>query len=1834
MPTGSDGDDLLSGMTGGETLNGGGGNDTASYSNATTGVMASIADGAVQYAPRVMPLGDSITFGVQYETAGGYRGPLWDLTVAGDLAINFVGSVVAGNIGDPDNEGHPGWTIDQMDANVAAWISAAKPDVMLLIAGTNNTKGNPLPTATQILGKLSRLIDDIAAQPNAPTLFVGPIPPMTADQPATRIALAQAYNAMIPDLIAQKRAAGVDVTFVDMSDLTPADITAPPHDPGLHPNASGYQKIAADWYAALVARMANEDSSLSRSTPDQLVSIENLEGSAYRDVLTGDSGANKLVGLGGGDFLNGGSGADTMIGGVGDDIYAVDDAGDVVVEFVGEGRDTVRTIFTDVTLSANIENLTFVGAGNFAGTGNELANLITGGFGADTLTGGLDALNDTLVGGAGDDLYVVMAGDVITELVDAGRDRVQTELTTYILRPNVEELVYAGTAAFKGFGNVSNNLIIGGIGNDALDGQAGADTLRGGAGNDSYTVDNVGDVVSEVDPVGGGDAGGTDTVKTTLSSYTLGAYIEKLTFTGLGSGVGFQGTGNDLVNKITGGAGDDTLSGGADKLKDTLAGGAGDDAYIVQVGDVVTETADAGRDRVETALATYVLPANVEDLVFTGAGPFKATGNEADNILIGGGDADTLIGGLGADTITGGAGIDTIQGSRLELNGDVIRDYDGDRIMLSHSLTSTTNVQLERSGADTLLRIDGDNNGSFETVVTLQGAVSGVLSIGSSGGLSNNVITLTPPSLSLSATSASVAEGNSGPSVFTFTVTRAGDLSAAVTANWAVSGSGTNPADAADFGGTLPSGQVSFAAGESSKLITVEVAGDTTFETDEGFTVTLSDPSGGPIITQATAVGSIVNDDGAPTSLSLAATSASQMEGNSGSTAFTFTVTRSGDLSMTTTADWTVSGSGSAAADAADFGGSLPSGQVSFAPGESSQVITLNVAGDTAFEPDEGFTVTLSNASGVTAITQATATGSIINDEAFVLMGTSGADTLNGGAAADTIQGVGGNDKIFGNAGDDVLDGGEGADTVSGGDQNDLIRGGAGDDVLKGNNDNDTIVGGAGADNLTGSSGLDVFRFESLDGSVDVITDFSGNDKIELDLQGFGIAGGQVLFVNGLGATEAGVAALHYTAANGALYLDLNGGDAADAVQFATLSNRYALTQTSVGFTNGAVAAPALSVVATDVSKAEGHGGTTTFTFTVTRSGDLSGVSSASWAVSGSGAAPADAADFSGALPSGQVTFAAGESSKQVTIGVSGDAAFEVDEGFTLTLSNPSGAALTQATASGVIVNDDTAPSLSLAATDASRGEGDSGSTAFTFTVSRSGDLSGATTADWSVSGSGAAPADADDFGGALPSGQVNFAAGESSKLITLDVAGDKVFEADEGFTVTLSNASGGSVISQATASGLIANDDPLPPSLSLSATSASLAEGNSGPSVFTFTVTRAGDLSAAVTANWAVSGSGTNPADAADFGGTLPSGQVSFAAGESSKLITVEVAGDTTFETDEGFTVTLSDPSGGPIITQATAVGSIVNDDGAPTSLSLAATSASQMEGNSGSTAFTFTVTRSGDLSMTTTADWTVSGSGSAAADAADFGGSLPSGQVSFAPGESSQVITLNVAGDTAFEPDEGFTVTLSNASGVTAITQATATGSIINDEAFVLMGTSGADTLNGGAAADTIQGVGGNDKIFGNAGDDVLDGGEGADTVSGGDQNDLIRGGAGDDVLKGNNDNDTIVGGAGADNLTGSSGLDVFRFESLDGSVDVITDFSGNDKIELDLQGFGIAGGQVLFVNGLGATEAGVAALHYTAANGALYLDLNGGDAADAVQFATLSNRYALTQTSFLLS
>ncbi|KQP75794.1 hypothetical protein ASF60_23195 [Methylobacterium sp. Leaf113] len=207
-------------------------------------------------------------------------------------------------------------------------------------------------------------------------------------------------------------------------------------------------------------------------------------GTGLNVVAGATAGNDTLTGTSGNDLLNGAAGVDTLTGLAGNDTYVVDNTGDIVTEAASAGTDTVQTSLTSYTLGANVENLTYTGTSAFIGTGNGLANTLTGGSGADKLSGGLGA--DTLIGGAGNDTYTVdISSDVVVEVANAGTDGVLTNVS-YTLSANVENLTLTTSAAINGTGNGLANTIVGNGGANVLDGRAGADTLTGGAGNDTF----------------------------------------------------------------------------------------------------------------------------------------------------------------------------------------------------------------------------------------------------------------------------------------------------------------------------------------------------------------------------------------------------------------------------------------------------------------------------------------------------------------------------------------------------------------------------------------------------------------------------------------------------------------------------------------------------------------------------------------------------------------------------------------------------------------------------------------------------------------------------------------------------------------------------------------------------------------------------------------------------------------------------------------------------------------------------------------------------------------------------------------------------------------------------------------------------------------------------------------------------------------------------------------------------------------------------------------------------------------------------------------------------
>ncbi|WP_294393202.1 calcium-binding protein [uncultured Sphingomonas sp.] len=261
-------------------------------------------------------------------------------------------------------------------------------------------------------------------------------------------------------------------------------------------------------------------------------------------ALFGESGNDTLTGGAGNDTLDGGTGSDAMNGGAGNDVYLVDSTSDRVTELAGGGTDEVRTTLAKYTLGANVEAASFIGDGNFAGTGNTANNTLTGGAGDDTLNGGTGA--DRMVGGKGDDTYYVDdLGDVVVEGNDGGMDSIYATIN-YALPVNVEALILSGTAML-GLGHEGANAIQGNASANTLFGMGGDDTLKGMDGNDKLDGGAGNDILQ------GGN--GNDTLMGSLGDDQL--------FGDAGSDVLQGGSGRD---QLTGGAGADMFAFGPREL--------------------------------------------------------------------------------------------------------------------------------------------------------------------------------------------------------------------------------------------------------------------------------------------------------------------------------------------------------------------------------------------------------------------------------------------------------------------------------------------------------------------------------------------------------------------------------------------------------------------------------------------------------------------------------------------------------------------------------------------------------------------------------------------------------------------------------------------------------------------------------------------------------------------------------------------------------------------------------------------------------------------------------------------------------------------------------------------------------------------------------------------------------------------------------------------------------------------------------------------------------------------------------------------------------------------
>ncbi len=357
------------------------------------------------------------------------------------------------------------------------------------------------------------------------------------------------------------------------------------------------------------------------------------------------------------------------------------------------------------------------------------------------------------------------------------------------------------------------------------------------------------------------------------------------------------------------------------------------------------------------------------------------------------------------------------------------------------------------------------------------------------------------------------------------------------------------------------------------------------------------------------------------------------------------------------------------------------------------------------------------------------------------------------------------------------------------------------------------------------------------------------------------------------------------------------------------------MSASSVAVASG-VRAVLPSVSVGDVSVGEGTGGTTTAVFTVTQ--DKRGKSTINFST-----APGTATASADYIPrSGKIRFAGNKLTRTVSVTIVGDALDEVDETFFLKLSGAKGAELADGEAMGTILDNDAPPSVSVGS-PVSVPEGQTGDTAFaTVEVTLSAAGGQDVSVDWATADDTATVADNDYVADA---GQLDFAPGETTKTVLIEVVGDVASEGDETFDVVLSSPVNATLGSADDLVVTIVDNDPIPPgSAVLTVTGASKREGGAGTTTLTFTVARSGETTTAVDVDFAVSdGNASAPADY-----TATTGNLAFAADQIVGTIDVTVHGDGALEHNETLFLSLLNPSSGAAISTGQATGTVVNDD------------------------------------------------------------------------------------------------------------------------------------------------------------------------------------------------------------------------------------------------------------------------------------------------------------------
>jgi Ca2+-binding RTX toxin-like protein len=605
-------------------------------------------------------------------------------------------------------------------------------------------------------------------------------------------------------------------------------------------------------------------------------------------------------------------------------------------------------------------------------------DIIYGGNGADRLTGG--GTNITLNGGAGDDTLDTNGSDGNSVFIGGtGSDQLFGSVAAFGNQPGAPDVIFS-IADSSVVQTLWNGTTIVGIEYLWITTGYGNDVITGGDLDDrinAYFGNNI---------VRGG--GGNDTIEVA----------------GTGNDQLYGDGGNDTIDAFWG---DDYVEGGAGR--DTLEGGLGNDT-LGYAGSAEGVSVNLATKTVSGGDATGDYLRDVFENVRTSNSADVVVGTASANVIETRDGDDIITGAGGGDVIDGGNGVDTVVFSSSFASYASTYNQATDTFVLS----SGPNAADKLTGIEVFQFADGT-----KTKEEMQAA---------------SVIIRTA---SITADASSIAEGEAGTQVVTFTVTLDGPAQVAQTLSYTVAGAGLNAASADDFAGAM-NGIVEFAAGETSKTISVLVQGDRAFEADENFNVSLANPSSGLAIGSGTASFTIANDDLPPRQASVVADVATVAEGTGADTQVTFTITLDGPARSTEVLVYEIV---YAQSNLDDLSGAT-AGLVVFNPGETSQTVTVNIRGDLQREGDEAFSLVIKNPSPGLVVANGVASVTILNDDLTNFYdGTPGDDRLAGTLDVDHIFGLDGDDFIEGFEGDDRLIGGNGDDFFVGGRGADFIDG-------------------------------------------------------------------------------------------------------------------------------------------------------------------------------------------------------------------------------------------------------------------------------------------------------------------------------------------------------------------------------------------------------------------------------------------------------------------------------------------------------------------------------------------------------------------------------------------------------------------------------------------------------------------------------------------------------------------------------------------------------------------------------------------------------------------------